>query len=247
MLGQTNSKGNLGLESEIGVLDWYLNDQALCTSCSNLAVFVIDTGLHQLSAVQNGREIAENKVYIGSGHQLYALVEESGHRRIRFRGDEPLNQAMASTAAIPKTTPSKEPPQVVQDLSPPKAEVPPTAIARAQVEPPVEKDAQSLRLQSVCALPHQYERLKAATEFANSRLLEMLEIRSYLDCLSHDYTKLEFLRSIAPTYQKIAGFSDLSSALEYEWTRAAFAECLNPAEYQGERGNTGQTESATPP
>lgn len=36
---QTRLEGKLGLESEIGALDWYLNDRLICQTCSEFKVF----------------------------------------------------------------------------------------------------------------------------------------------------------------------------------------------------------------
>jgi len=220
---QTRLEGKLGLESEIGALDWYLNDRLICESCSEFKVFSVDTGTHRLAAKQNGASVAQNKVYVAEGHQRYSLVAEGQAHRIRFRGEDPPDQTAVSVARIHKAEPKTE--ITTREVQVAKLE----AIAPPLVQPEIkpQDDADGAAVQKICGLPHQYERLKAAVDLAESRELSQDELKSLIACLSHDYTKLEFLRSISPRYQKRSEFASLSSTLEYEWTRAAFAESLN--------------------
>gem|GEM_PF-1803907 len=79
-------------------------------------------------------------------------------------------------------------------------------------------------LQQVCALEHQYDRLKAAEEYARSKSCSPDELQTLLGCLNHDFSKLELLRAWMPAYAQTPGFEELGELLEYPWTRAAFQE-----------------------
>lgn len=82
----------------------------------------------------------------------------------------------------------------------------------------------TLSLESLCTLEHQYDRLKAAEAYAHSKTCSPDELKTLLGCLDHDFSKLELLRLLLPTYAQTPGFSELGNTLEYPWTRAAFQE-----------------------